>query len=354
MSRWRTLAGTPGLRPGLAVGLLSVLLCAAGAALADGCSGDGWRSGAFTMEHEGVTRQFRVHVPQAYRSDVPAPLVLLFHGWGGDENEFLDSAEVTAEADRRGYILIAPRGLGAGPPDHRPNSWSFSGSATGRDGAAGAICDERITPDYRYPSCIARDIAQNTCSWTHCQADDIDFTLALVERARDRLCVDEARVFASGGSNGGMFAWELGQNPRSAPQLRAVAPVIGLPHRAYLQPPARTGGLPVLLLTGRQDETVPPGAWEDDAFTTTANDDDRFYYTGASAITRSWARAHGCNVTAPARRFDDGVAETDCRSWCTEDPGWPRVLDCRARMGHDYGLPWSWPLVLEFFDRHSG
>jgi hypothetical protein len=27
------------------------------------------------------------------------------------------------------------------------------------------------------------------------------------------------------------------------------------------------------------------------------------------------------------------------------------VLDCRASMGHDYGLPWSWNLVLEFFNR---
>jgi poly(3-hydroxybutyrate) depolymerase len=336
-----------------AIVLATALVSAAGPALADGCGGGGWRSGGYTMEHEGVTRHFRVHLPTGYRNEVAAPLVLVFHGWGGDENDFLDSADVTAEADRRGYVLLAPRGLGAGPPDNRPNSWSFRGSTSGLDGEGRAICDDRVTPDYRYPSCIDRGVARNGCAWTQCQADDIGFTLALVELARTQLCIDGTRLFATGGSNGGMFAWELGQNPRSAPLLRAIAPVIGLPHRGYLQPPARSDGLPVLLLTGTLDDAVPPGAWESDTFTTTSNDNDRFLYASATAITRSWARAQDCDVSVAARPFDDGVAETDCRSWCAVDGGWPEVLDCRARMGHDYGLPWSWRLVLEFFDRHS-
>ena len=76
-----------------------------------------------------LVARFRVHVPKRYNPKKPrkTPLVLIFHGWGGDENEFLGSESVIREADRRGVILFAPRGLGSGAPDENFNSWSFLG-----------------------------------------------------------------------------------------------------------------------------------------------------------------------------------------------------------------------------------
>jgi len=326
-----------------------------------GCGKVGLRSGTYTMEHSGIIRTFRVHVPTGYNKNNPAPLVAIFHGWGGNENEFLSSKTVTSLANQRGYILIAPRGLGSGYPDYSYNSWSFSGSTTGLDGDGDksatvpgdtdAICDASITPDYSYPSC--EDKKSNTCSWTQCRADDVDFVADLVEYVKNNLCVDADNVFATGGSNGGMFTWELGQNPRSAPTFRAIAPLIGLPHRAYLAPQGKDGDMPVLVITGTRDNVVPPGAWDNPSYTTTSNGSDRYYYTGATAITRSWAEEHGCNVSGHAVSFNDGYPQTDCRTYCTDDLGWPRVLDCRAKMGHFYNLSWSWKLIMDFFDKHS-
>ena len=322
-----------------------------------GCGTDGWSSGTYTMQHSGITRTFRVYVPRGFRNNAPAPLVTYFHGWGGNENEILGSKKVTSQADKRGYILVAPRGLGSGSPDQSNNSWSFSGSTTGLAGDGGAMCDASITPDYSYASC--RDsasggpIAENSCSWTHCQADDVDFAVKLVEYVGNNLCVDNNHVFASGGSNGGMYTWELGQNPQSAPVFRAIAPLIGLPHKGYLDSQGKFGDMPVLVVTGTRDNVVPPGTWEDDSYTTTSNGNERYYYTGATAITQSWAKAHGCDITKDAQSFNDGFRKTDCRSYCSDDTGWPRVLDCRARMGHTYSLSWSWKLVMDFFDAHS-
>jgi polyhydroxybutyrate depolymerase len=313
------------------------------------------------MNHGGVTRTFRVHVPNGFKNDSPAPLILVFHGWGGNEDEFLGFKSVTSLADKRGYILVAPRGLGSAAPDNSNNSWTFRGSATGVDGDGvnsevqgdtEAICDPGSTPDYSYASC--ENLRQNSCSWTHCQDDDVAFTRALLAHASDNLCVDADRVFATGGSNGGMLTWELGQNRLSAPLFRAIAPLIGLPHRAYLQGKGKSGDLPVLLVTGTLDDVVPPGEWDDPSYTTTSNGNDRYYYTGATAITRSWARAHGCDTHKPAVSFDDGIRKTDCRAYCADPSGWPKVLDCRAQMGHTYSLSWTWKLVLDFFDHHSG
>jgi polyhydroxybutyrate depolymerase len=347
-------------------GLLALTLLAltwgARAAPSSGC-GKTLASGIYQTTDQNVARTYRVFVPARYKPDTAYPLVMAFHGWGGDENEFLGDEHVTRLANKRGYIVVAPRGLGSAGPDSNRNSWSFRGSTTGLAGTAeaAAICDAARTPDFTYPSC--RNVARNTCSWTHCQADDVAFTVALVHEVESRLCVDSARVYAAGGSNGGMFSWELGQDVASAPVFRAIASLIGLPHRGYLDAPGKAGGLPVLLITGTHDKTVPPGAWESTDYTATS-DGNVYYYTGASAIVRSWGAANACPYAGkPAASFRTGVARADCRSYCGSSGqgwsgrapgvGWPNVLDCRSAMGHDYDFAWSWQLILDFFDAHS-
>jgi len=324
------------------------------------CPENQWRSGEYSLDRGGILRPFRVHVPAGYDPQSPGPLIVAFHGWGGNNAEFLQHASVTRELDERGYILLAPVGLGPEEGNGFPASCSFSGSTTGLDGdgvnpqatgATEAICNDARTTDYTYPSCSG--VAENGCSWTQCTDDDVAFAVALVAAARKNLCVDSARVYAVGGSNGGMFAWDLGRNEGSAGIFRAIAPIIGLPHRGFLEPPTRTGGMPVLLITGTRDRTVPPGTWGDLGFTTTS-DGDFFHYTGGSAITRVWANAHGCDVTVAPRPVDVGLSNVDCRGWerCSGGSPWPPVLDCRSDMGHIYGLNWSWSLIMDFFDQH--
>lgn len=319
-----------------------------------GCGSVPPESGSYTLVHQGVTRTYGLRLPSGYDPKRPTRLVLAFHGWGGDEGEFLNDATVAGESSRRGYIVVAPRGIGSGAPDQKNNSWTFRGSATGvigADGAQAPVCDASITPDYTYPSC-RRATARNSCSWTQCQDDDVEFVQALLAHLEATLCIDTHHVFASGGSNGGMFTWELGQNPATASMFRAIAPVIGLPHRGDLRAPARRGGMPVLLITGTQDPVVPPGRWGDASYTTTSNDNDRYYYTGATAIVRRWAEADGCMVAREEKPIHTGYAQVNCRSYCgAAGRAWPAVLDCRAPMGHDYDFSWSWPLVLDFFDR---
>jgi len=100
-----------------------------------------------------------------------------------------------------------------------------------------------------------------------------------------------------------MFTWELGANPRTAALFRAIAPIIGLPHRGDLRPPGVSGGLPVILISGTLDNVVPPGDWDERGYTTTSNDHDRFYYTGATAVIRRWSAAAGCPVGERERPF---------------------------------------------------
>ncbi len=323
------------------------------------CPATSWKSGDYTFEQEGIPRQFRVRLPAGYRTDQAYPLIVLFHGWGGDEAEFLDNATVQSESDQRGYVLVAPLGLGREEPGNRFSSWSFLGSTTGLDGDGlnaavsddtDAICDDDMTANYTYPSC--EGIAENGCSWTQCSVDDVSFSAALVQEVSANVCVDSDRVYAVGGSNGGMLVWDLGRDALSAEVFKAVAPILGLPHRGYLDPPISEGGMPVISITGSRDRTVPPGEWGQESFTTTS-DGDVYYYSSASAITKVWAASQGCDTTVPAESIDVGSSSMECRGWsyCQSDSQWPPVLDCRGDMGHIYKLSSSWPLILDFFEQ---
>lgn len=231
--------------------------------------------------------------------------------------------------DRADAIVIAPLGLGAS--EDRPSSWTFPGSATGIDGHGAATCDPSVITDETYPSCgpVGTGTAQNICSWTQCQSDDMGFVTALLDHAEATLCIDTDQVFAAGASNGGMFVWSIGQNATLAPRFRALASLIGLPHRGYLDVPANAP--PILSLTARDDTTVPPGAW-DDPSPTISSDGTLYHYTGATAITQRWAEAHQCDTSAPAQSID---APFDCRSHCPTTGMFPPVLDCRMEGGHD-------------------
>ena len=132
----------PGIRDALLCGAaaLGSLSAWAGSAAAGspGCGSPAPVAGIYTMMHEGVARTYALSVPSGYDRHRPARLVLVFHGWGGDEREFLDDPTVVGESDRRGYVVAAPRGLGSGPPDNSRNTWTFRHRRRGCGARAGA------------------------------------------------------------------------------------------------------------------------------------------------------------------------------------------------------------------------
>jgi poly(3-hydroxybutyrate) depolymerase len=338
---------------------LLLLLCApiAYAAASAGCGRAAPASGDYTWSTGGVARRYRLHVPAQYDASAARPLVLLFHGWGEDESAFLYPGSVAArQADKFNYVLAAPVGLS--DQDVRVdgvwrtlNSWSFRGSSSGVGGDGAPSCDPLHTPNYTYNSCKLGPM--NGCGWTHCMADDVAMTVALVARLSQQLCLDTANVFAMGGSNGGMFTWELGQNPASAPLLRAIAPLIGLPIRGFADGKGRAGDLPVLLITGLRDTTVPPGPWGKEGSTATPRNSGQVYFwTSATTMIKKWSSDMGCATLQQPSRVRLGSRGLVCKTFCAGAS--PKVVDCRgARMGHTYNDDVTIPLAFRFFRDHS-
>ncbi|MBT5054047.1 MAG: hypothetical protein HOM69_12555 [Gammaproteobacteria bacterium] len=319
------------------------------------CDRPKFSDGLQTLQMGTMERYFRIVYPANYSDQAHNPLVILLHGWGGDEDSFLDQDALRRTADARGVVLVAPRGLGSGAPDFGNNSWAFSGSGTGVTEAGMPICDPEGTPDYRYPSCKASNVSKTTCAWTHCQTQshtDFDFLVALLTRLEIEQCIDSDRLYLMGGSNGGNLIWDVAREPRLGNKLAAIASWIGLPHQSYLAPAKAASLPPALLITGTKDKTDPPGAWDDFAVTTTSNQTDRYYYESASATIRAWSTASGCRVGAVAAPVD-APAPFDCRAYCPGERQNVRALDCRLEMGHEYREADAWPLTLDFFlSRH--
>lgn len=85
--------------------------------------------------------------------------------------------------------------------------------------------------------------------------DDVAFILAMIDDMTDKVAVDEAQIFVTGASNGGMMTYRLGCE--TAGVFAGIAPVIGNipePIAAACQP---SPSLAFLSINGDTDPYVP-------------------------------------------------------------------------------------------------
>ena len=170
---------------------------------------------ARTLAIDGVTRGYYLHVPPALPA-APAPLVLVFHGGGGNGPGTERLTRFTPLADREGFLVAFPEGLGKNWNDGR----EFTSSRAHRD-----------------------------------HVDDVAFVGALIDAIGRAHAVDPRRVYATGISNGAIFSHYLAAHLSA--RIAAIAPVVGGiadPPEAWLRPEQPVS---VLMLQGTRDPLVP-------------------------------------------------------------------------------------------------
>ena len=168
-----------------------------------------------TLAIDGVTRSYYLHVPPALPA-APAPLVLVFHGGGGNGPGTERLTRFTPLADREGFLVAFPEGLGRNWNDGR----EFTSSRAHRD-----------------------------------HVDDVAFVGALIDAIGRAHAVDPRRVYATGISNGAIFSHYLAAHLSA--RIAAIAPVVGGiadPPEAWLRPEQPVS---VLMLQGTRDPLVP-------------------------------------------------------------------------------------------------
>ncbi|WP_150957334.1 alpha/beta hydrolase family esterase [Microbacterium testaceum] len=157
----------------------------------------------------GDDRLFDVHVPADHDGATPSPLILAFAGYRAPAGEL----EREVGLNDSGAVVVYPQ----------PAS---SAAGTGWQGAP-------------YSS----------------GADDVAFTSALLDEVESRLCIDTARVFAAGMSNGGGFVSLL--SCALPERIAAFAVVSGAVYPATNPPCPDAPPVPVIEFHGTADDVIP-------------------------------------------------------------------------------------------------
>ena len=65
---------------------------------------------AQTLVHDGINREYILYIPNSYDGTSAVPILLNFHGFGGSASEFINDADMRAEAEANSFILVYPQG----------------------------------------------------------------------------------------------------------------------------------------------------------------------------------------------------------------------------------------------------
>jgi polyhydroxybutyrate depolymerase len=158
----------------------------------------------------GRRRTYAIHVPPSCDRDHACPLIVAFHGAGGN-HEFAERVGLVAAAVPRGFIVAAPDGVSG--------DWAL-----------------------RCNGCTAPDRSG---------VDDVLFVATLVGQIANNVAVDRSRVYATGRSDGGSFTHRLSCDY----PLAAIGVVAG----TMFNPQLCRAGWPVSLIAfhGTLDTVIP-------------------------------------------------------------------------------------------------
>lgn len=191
------------------------------------------------------TRLYRVHVPASYNADHPQPVVFVFHGYAGTAAGMEQTTGFSQLADQQDFLAVYPQGL----VEPRLGKPFFA--------ELGPI-------DYG--------------------VDEVSFVSDMLHDLQTRFCVDTARIFSTGFSNGGGLSALLAC--RFAGSIAAIAPVEGpfndIPGGCH---PARP--VSVLDIHGTNDQSVPYNGIP-------ASEDPSWPYPPIQQWLQDWATRDGC------------------------------------------------------------
>ena len=167
------------------------------------------------FNHDGVLRDYRIHVPSSLPEGTDVPLVLCFHG-GGSNSRVASVMGLSQIADREGFIVVYPNAIN--------KHWN-----DGRESPMFAEQDKKT--------------------------DDVEFVLKIIERVRNEHAIDADRIFATGLSNGGFMSQRLAiEKPDVFAGVAVVIATMGEPISKRFAPQSPVS---VMYLNGTEDPLAP-------------------------------------------------------------------------------------------------
>lgn len=238
----------------------------------------GQTSHAYTVADE--LREFEVYVPRVYDPTEPTALVLSFHGLGGSSRSHLANTGWPAVAERGGFVVVSPQGIGD------PRGWDY---ATGPDQAG----------------------------------SDLAFIEDLIDHTERLVCVDPDRRYVSGFSNGSLMAMAV--VCKTDVEVAAVGSV-----GAITSPADCTNDrvVPWIYLHALDDRTVPYLGGPTPVGPLGSVEEN----------LALWAIRSGCTTDPDTGRLDPGIASLTWVDCAGEIPPHAYVLDGLGHVWPHAGL----------------
>lgn len=146
-----------------------------------------------SLVHNTVIRTYLLYIPNSYNDNSPAPLILAFHGGGGNSGIMSndDYYGLISKSEKEGFIIVFPNGASR-LKSGKLATWN-----------AGNCCG------------YARDSG----------SDDVGFVKVLIEQIKSKLNINPRMIYAIGMSNGGMMSYRLACDLSGT--ITAIASVTG-------------------------------------------------------------------------------------------------------------------------------
>ncbi len=164
--------------------------------------------------HDNLERDYIIHIPSSYNNNIPAPLVLCFHGHGGSASKMFYT-NFNYVSDTANFIVVYPQAtLFKGKSHWNVGRWTLGSNV-----------------------------------------DDLGFISSLLDSLSDSYNIDQSRIYSTGMSNGGYMSFLLAC--QLSERIAAIASVTGsMTLQTYnLCNPQRP--IPVLQIHGTNDRIVP-------------------------------------------------------------------------------------------------
>ena len=185
-----------------------------------------------SVEYAGSSRHYLISIPPDYSPERRYPLLLVFHGGGGNPEQVLQSSDIVARAAKEDWILVAPSG--SGRFGNRLLTWNVG---------------------FGFGYAMRNHI------------DDIGFVRHLLQLLKANYRIDANRVYATGISNGGILCHLLAAELSN--EIAAIAPIVASAggrakeQSRWTVPTTPKQAVSVIAFNGALDQRVPEeGGWQ--------------------------------------------------------------------------------------------
>lgn len=197
-----------------------------------------------TLESGEQERSYIRYIPASYDPNIAVALVMNLHGFGGWSAQQAELAGWNDVADEGGFIVVHPQGTGT------PLRWNTGGPFS---------TDEEVM-------------------------GDVTFFADLLDKLEAELCIDPARIYVNGLSNGGGMSNTLAC--QLSDRIAAIGSVAGA-QNAHDKPCETARPVPVIAFHGTKDTIVPYNGQVNRNFT----------FPSIADWAADWAERNGCDAS---------------------------------------------------------